>query len=214
MGESPYSNQTEVKDSQRTAFTYYSSPSLGDHQCRDGCELVVTGSLNASTTDTFELESLQLLVSPNDAAPFISAGLEKTVPTEAELVSILPDSPIPEMDASAELSEFLRRPGELVGFDEGELFLNGIRDVRLVDGPAYHLQLFAWSTSALDCDASGSIDEVDFTCLSGDAEVILAIFFGPLSHSSRTLPINEPFRDPKRQILPPFAMSPNRRVRE
>ena len=38
------------------------------------------------------------------------------------------------------------------------------------------------------------------------AATVPTIFFGPLPRSSRTLPISEPFRCPKRHILPPFAM--------
>jgi len=132
--------ETFFVDSNRTAFTYYSTPFLSEHPCRDGCEFTVTGSLDASVAGAFELASLELLVPPNNEVPFLQRDLERIVPTEAELVDALPQSPISDLDVSAELLQFLLRPGELVGFEQGELYLFGSRDSRQVDRDGLQLQ--------------------------------------------------------------------------
>jgi hypothetical protein len=171
--------ETFFVDSNRTAFTYYSSPFLSEHPCRDGCEFTVTGSFVASVASAFELESLELSVPPNNEVPFLQRELERTVPIAAELVDVLPESPISGLDVSDELFQFLLRPGKLVGFEQGELYLYGIRDFRPVDGDGFHLQLFAWSSSVLDCDNNGSIDAGDFSCLSDRNQVNTASQFVP-----------------------------------
>ena len=71
--------------------------------------------------------------------------------------------------------------------------------------PALQTALIAWT----DCSTRSSRRRKSFTlasALDSCLSRLLAIFFGPLPHSSRTLSINEPFHDPKRQVLPPFAM--------
>ena len=77
-------------------------------------------------------------------------------------------------------------------------------DVQVSKHPAFQTVLIPWNASALGRTPSQSVAAGAYA--SDVAETVPTIFFGPLPRSSRTLPISEPFRCPKRHILPPFAM--------